>query len=57
MVIFTFELFVEISSLISLPILRGVCKVGSELYLGRSNVWNSIEFWCLDKSKFSPKLP
>jgi len=28
MLIFTFELFIEISSLISLPILRGICKVG-----------------------------
>jgi len=28
MLIFTFELFIEISSPISLPILQGVCKVG-----------------------------
>jgi len=33
MLIFTFELFIEIL-LISLPILRGVFKVGVELYPG-----------------------
>jgi hypothetical protein len=42
MLVFTLELFVEISSLISPPILRVFCKAGFELNLGRCNIWNSM---------------
>jgi hypothetical protein len=58
MLSFMFALFIEISSPISLPILRGVCKVGfSALTQVKATFGIQWNFHCFDKSMFLPKLP
>jgi len=56
MISFMFALFIEISSPISLPILRGVCKVSlstlTQVKAMFGIQWNSH---CFDKSIFLPK--